>query len=107
MKKYVKSSENNQFKLSQCSFDFDLGRNYDQDWLEDEICNILWDYFDCDVTGVDFRSVDYPGGKKYSQCSFDFQWQDSYDADGIEEALINLIDDAGGNFFGIDFYSLS
>lgn len=42
----------------------------------------------------------------YSQCRVDFRWSGSYDAKAIEDALIEFIDNEGGNFFEIDFYSL-
>ena len=99
--------------LSGCSFDFDLGP-YDQGYLESAIEDAL-EFTGIEILGFDFRGVEYPGGKIYSQCGFDFEWTgDAYngyadakrDADSIEKALIDLIDDMGGNFLGIDFYSL-
>lgn len=102
MKRYIHASETH---TSGCSFDFDLGDNYDGKRIEDKIYDLFAD-MDLDVLGVDFRAVDYPKGKVYSQCGIDFEWSDYYNQPEIEEALANMIDDEGGNFFGIDFYSL-
>ena len=106
-KAYNGEEEDDNIHHSACSFDFDLGEAYDATYLEDRITEIFAELA-LDVDGVDFRSVEYPEeGKVYSQCGIDFTWLGyDYDAEGIEDALINLIDDEGGNFFGIDFYSL-
>ena len=104
--KVTGSSKGNKFKIkSQCQFDFDLGDDYDSDYVENAIVDIFSD-LGYDVDGVDFHSVDYPRGKQYSQASVDFIWKEDYDADAIEDALTNFIDDEGGNFLGIDFYEL-
>lgn len=103
MKRYIRT--NSEINLSQCGFDFDLGDNYDQNYLETAISNIF-DDFGCTVDAIDFRSVDYPRKKVYSQCGIDFSWKgEQYDSQGIEDALIELIEDEGGNFFGIEFWS--
>lgn len=91
--------------LSACSFDFDLGNVYDGIYLDRKICDIF-DAMGLYCKGVDFRAVKYPKDKLYSQCQVDFEWSGSYDDKAIEDALEALIDDEGGNFFGIDFYSL-
>lgn len=91
-------------EMSQCSFDFDLGDSYDQYYLENELTSIF-ESMDLSVEGIDFRSVDYPGGRVYSQCGIDFKWVGDYDAAEIEEDIANLIEDEGGNFLGIDFNS--
>lgn len=106
MKKWIHCGTAEGLHRSGCSFDFDLGPNYDGKFIEDAIFDIFAEG-GLDVVGVDFRSVDYPKGKVYSQCGIDFEWKgDGYDAEGIEEAISEFIDDEGGNFFGIDFYSL-
>ena len=105
MKKWIHASKDNKH-LSGCSFDFDLGDAYDAKWMESVISDIFAE-FDLEVLGVDFRSVDYPSGKVYSQAGVDFQWSgDTYDGAGVEEEIDEFINDEGGNFFGIDFYSL-
>lgn len=91
--------------MSACSFDFDLGDDYDEHYIDIAINNIF-EAMDMDVAGTDYRSVEYPGGKVYSQCGIDFYWEDYYNEAEIEEALANMIEEEGGNFFGIDFYSL-
>lgn len=91
-------------EMSQCSFDFDLGDNYDQYYLENELTRIF-DAMDLEIEGIDFRSVDYPGNKVYSQCGIDFKWSEYYNEAEIEEDIANLIEDEGGNFLGIDFSS--
>lgn len=110
MKKWIHTATDvNQFTdnvhTSGCSFDFDLGDNYNPRYLEDKLAGIL-DAMDIELLGTDFRSVAYPGGKVYSQCGFDFKWKDYYNESEIEEDIANMIDNEGGNFFGIDFYSL-
>lgn len=104
MKRWIHAKTDNVY-TSGCSFDFDLGSNYDSKYIEDKIADILAD-MDIEMLGADFRSVDYPNGRVYSQCGFDFEWKDYYSATEIEDAIANLIDDEGGNFFGIDFYSV-
>lgn len=105
MKRVIKASAS-ATHTSGCSFDFDLGDNYSSAYVEDAISEIF-DNFGMEVIGIDFRSVDYPGGKQYSQCGVDFKWSgDTYDADAVEEEIASFIDDEGGNFFGIDFYSM-
>ena len=91
-------------EMSQCSFDFDLGDDYDQYYLENELTRIF-DAMDLEIEGIDFRSVDYPGNKVYSQCGIDFKWSEYYNEAEIEEDIANLIEDEGGNFLGIDFSS--
>lgn len=106
MKRFIHANKNAEKHLSGCSFDFDIGKNYDAKRIEDVIFDIG---AECgiDVVGVDFRSVQYPRNKEYSQCGFDFEWHgDNYNAKEIERAIEDFIDDEGGNFFGIDFYSL-
>lgn len=105
MKKWIQSSTKEPH-VSACSFDFDLGDQYDSEWLEDQILDIF-SMFDLEAYTVDFRSVEYPGNKMYSQAGVEFIWKgDDYNAKGIENTIAKLIDDEGGNFFGIDFYSL-
>lgn len=105
MKRVIRTNRDEKH-LSGCSFDFDLGDNYDATFLESAMYDLFADN-GLDVKGVDFRSVDYPRGRTYSQCGIDFEWKgDTYDANLIEEDIADIIEDEGGNFFGIDFYSL-
>lgn len=92
-------------RTSQCSFDFDLGDDYDDHYLDIAINNIF-EAMDMEVLGTDYRAVEYPNGKLYSQCSVDFSYKDYYNEPEIEEDLAKMIEEEGGNFFGIDFYSL-
>ena len=101
----VTASTDTDTHLSGCSFDFDLGNVYDGIYLDRKICD-MFDAMGLYCKGVDFRAVKYPEDKLYSQCQVDFEWSGSYDDKAIEDALETLIDDEGGNFLGIDFYSL-
>lgn len=103
MKKCIRSDS--KVHTSGCSFDFDLGDSYNTKYVEYSIDDIFTK-MDLEVTGIDFRSVAYPEGKRYSQCGIDFQWKGYYNEAEIEEDIAQFIDDEGGNFFGIDFYSL-
>lgn len=113
MKRFVHANTSTEKHLSGCSFDFDLGTNYNPNYLERAIEDALSD-LPIEILGFDFRSVEYPGDKIYSQCGFDFEWHGAGSdytsakilTSEIEEALEDLIDDEGGNFFGIDVYSL-
>lgn len=112
MKRWIHASTDKH--VSGCSFDFDLGSNYDPSYIESSIGDILFDLGVNDYLSIDFRSVDYPGGKVYSQCGFDYIWpgaDDDYDGFSrfqvaLEQKLQELIENEGGNFFGIDFYTV-
>ena len=100
--------EANSKNLSQCSFDFDLGPDYDQDYIDNELTDIFED-LGAEVTGTDYHSVDYTlegDPRLYSQCTVDYVWHEPIDGDALEYAISELINDQGGNFFGLDVYSL-
>ena len=114
MKKWIHAATDRGQKVSGCSFDFDLGDDYDPSYIESAICDILSELGANDCFGIDFRSVEYPRNKVYSQCGFDYVAPgapDDYDGRALFEAALEskiqeFIEDEGGNFFGIDFYSL-
>lgn len=113
MKRWIHATTDNRL-VAGCSFDFDLGDDYDPSYIETAIGDILSELGATDYLGIDFRSVEYPGGKVYSQCGFDYVWSgaaDDYEGAAMFQAALErkiqeFIEDEGGNFLGLECYSI-
>lgn len=95
------------------SFDFIYRSTYDETAIRSAVEDVF-DRFGCEVTGLDFYSVDYSSYPEYadknvSQCGVDFEWYgDDYDDSGIvsalEEEMLSLGYEVIGTTFETGFY---
>ena len=90
------------------SFDFTYRSTYDETAMRSAVEDVF-DRFGCEVTGLDFYSVDYSSYPEYadtnvSQCGVDFSWYgDDYDDSGIVSALEEEMMALGYEVIGTDF----
>lgn len=104
MKRYIQSASRK--KTSNLNFDFDLGENFNKQYIDEAVCNIL-DQFGAVCTSIDFHPVKYPRNRVYTQCSAEFTWKgDEFDTEGVDAEICDLIEDEGGNYFNAEFSSL-
>lgn len=96
------------------SFDFVWRSTYDETDIRSAVEDVF-DRFGCEVTGLDFYSVDYSSYPEYadknvSQCGVDFEWSGDYDDRGIvsalEEEMLSLGYEVIGSNFETSFYGL-
>ena len=97
------------------SFDFTYRSTYDETAIR-SVVEDVFHRFGCEVTGLDFYSVDYSSYPEYanknvSQCGVDFSWYgDDYNDSGIvsalEEEMMSLGYEVIGSNFETSFYGL-
>lgn len=92
------------------SFDFIHDGDYDENTIEN-LLSAAFENLGLEITGIDFRSVDYSMYPEYagcivSQCGVDFSWVEDYNQKAVSDTIESVMSELGYEVTGTDFYTI-